>query len=168
MSYERRIPLNFILERHDLIWGEVDLGIKEGWLGYDDAISLAIKKIQSGSDNGDELELAGLYPYELDELRCVLKKLTESEEAAFDNIKIVWLRIILSWIFNNLELFDSPSDIIENLYEDFGYPDEIKHLVHYNNSFETYDRHDLLLLTFEEKLIVLWKEYLDLHIPLIE
>lgn len=168
MSNERRIPLDFILERHDLIWSEVDLGIKEGWLGYDDAINLAIKKIQSGSECSDEMELAGLYCDEYDEIQGVLKKLVESEGGVdFYDVKIMWLRIILSWVFKNLSRFEKPSDIVEGLYEDFGCPDEIKHLVGYNNLSKIHERSDLLTLTPEEKLIVLWKEYLDCYIPLI-
>ncbi|ESP93655.1 DUF2247 family protein [Pseudoalteromonas luteoviolacea] len=169
MSHQRKIPLSFILKRRKLLWIEVELGISEGWITYDDAIELAIRRVQSGSENNDELELAGLFSEEYSEIKDVLKKLVKSEsQVPFDEVKLVWLRIILSWLYENLNQFEAPLDIVEGLYEDFGYPDEIRHLIKYNNSNDIRERSDLMSMTFEEKLIVLWKEYLQDMIPLIE
>jgi hypothetical protein len=60
--------------------------------------------------------------------------------------------------------FSDPFDLIEELYADFGYPDEIHHLIRFNVPYPDSGAHD------KEKsmlrLTELWREYCDLHMGL--
>ena len=47
---------------------------------------------------------------------------------------MTWLRLLLAWIYENRSVLADPFDLVERLYADFSYPEEIRHLVRYSET----------------------------------
>lgn len=81
-------------------------------------------------------------------------------------IQTKWLYVVLRLLYERKEEFSDPWEQIENVYEDFGHPQEIRNLVRYIPKDRT--EYDPVSHTREEniqRLFMLWKSYLDENNP---
>lgn len=157
MNTDRAIPLPFVQERKRLTWREVELGVREQWLNPEDAITLALDRVEQGDDRADVLALASVLRRDAQEVPGFLSELVRrdpgnSESAA----RLSWMRILLAWIYENRSAFADPLGLVEEIYADFGYPDEIRQLVRYNPPAAS----DTCGAGSEPTLMRHWAEYL--------
>lgn len=83
---------------------------------------------------------------------CVMEDKQDGEE-----IKEKWLYLILKWLYKNRSKYEDPLEIVEELYEEFEYPENMKAFVRYMPS----DSGDLGSLELNrERLYKNWKKYL--------
>jgi hypothetical protein len=125
------IPADFILARLIPTSAELAYGVHNGWLSRDDLVTIALAKLERGVDStGPEEQLLVLSPndhYTFEELLDVMATSYEPVERRAR----VWLFLALSWLLENLDDFDDPLGVIELLYADFEYPEEIQGLVRF-------------------------------------
>jgi hypothetical protein len=152
----RTIPLDFIDRFGELIWPEIYLGVKEGWLSPQSAVDIAIRSLEVGSNVPDEIELAGLGMDEIADVNEIVLRLAGSEaKCNAIETKMTWLRLLLAWVYENRNVVQDPLCVIECLYADFGYPSEIRHLVRYNPSTRAFDSKAAALKQIDDD----WAEY---------
>lgn len=106
--------------------------MREQWLRPLDAVSIAVERVEGGDDDADVLGLAGVLSNEEYLVDSILSKIAEripgnSEPEA----RRTWMRVMLLWLYEHRESVSDPLEIVEEIYADFGYPEEIRHLVRY-------------------------------------
>ncbi|HEX2294071.1 MAG TPA: DUF2247 family protein [Actinomycetota bacterium] len=108
---------------------EIGLGFDKGWLRAADAVEIALAKLKVGIPLADaEEQLALLLPQDTDLVAGLAAKLQVSDEP-FEERQRVWLYLILDWLLRHQSKVDDPHDVIALLYDDFGFPEEIRGLV---------------------------------------
>lgn len=164
------IPINFISDRFHLRWADVLEGIMQGWLDRKDAIDLAVINVSSNrTDDPDAIELAGLLQDEEDKVATIVKCLADKEPVRSQNeVRLLWMRTILAWVYENRGSYDDPLAIVEGIYADFGYPEEIRNIVRYNEPTDGYRPQDHSEDENIERLMGLWQNYLESNVPLID
>ena len=122
------IPVDFIAPRVSLRAAELANGLADGWLAARDVVSLVRKAAIEGRPLSKALEeITLLLDDDLDEVPRLLVAATEQEEDASG----VWLFLSLAWLFEHRDEFPDPLGVIEMLYADFGYPEQMNGLVRY-------------------------------------
>lgn len=122
------IPVDFIAPRVSLRATELAYGLSEGWLAARDVVSLVRKAAIDGRPLSKALEeITLLFDDDLDEVPRLLAADTDQEEDASE----VWLFLSLAWLFDHREEFPDPLGVIEMLFADFGYPEQMIGLVRY-------------------------------------
>ncbi|PXZ01426.1 DUF2247 family protein [Gilliamella apicola] len=141
------------LNWHDLLWG-----YEHHFLGWKDVVNYANKKIIEES-NYDEsvIELSMIDKTTTFKIEKLLKNIVK-EERFYHTDK--WLYIILLDLFNKRDELDDPLGKVEEIYENFDYPEEIESFVRYMPNTDDYDpsKH-----TYEEninRLYSKWENYL--------
>lgn len=131
------IPFKFVNDLTRLSWKELLFGISNKLYAPSFAIDHAIRFAQEVDDCSDLiLELAFLnkgesvHPY-VDEL---------ADHEIFDarrDVADIWQYLLLSWLYTNREKYDDPLQIVELIYSDFDYPENMKKFVRYMPSTKT-------------------------------
>lgn len=132
----------------DLDWSQVIFAVSKKWFDKSAAVDYALEKLDSGAYSTDELDLAGTDWGANFEIEYILRKLSRIHTAEIDQEK--WMKILLAWLYENRDLIEDPLGEVEEIYEDFEYPDLISTLVRY--------------LPYEgppEDMMELWKKFLD-------
>ncbi len=126
-----KIPYSFLIQFGPLRWKEIEFGLSHNYTSSAAAIMFAQEnvKIQS-APSGEELAIADS---QLDDSVLELVRSLSVHDTALDPqaVSSKWLCILLGWISENEAHFADPLGMIEELYSDFDYPDQIKHLVRY-------------------------------------
>jgi len=152
----RIVPLRFIDRLGELNWIEIELGLREGWLSSQSVIDIAIRRVVHGGNDPNEIELAGLLTNEQVYVTEILSKLTLSEINNSSLVpRITWFRILMAWLYENKNAIEDPLSVIEQMYADFGYPIEIRHLVRYNETPRAFDSR----ITAQKQVEDDWAEY---------
>jgi len=125
------VPLSFINARTGLTWREIAYGIDNGLLRPAAAIDFATACVGSDEDpSSDIVELAGLRPDEpTRELVDKIAGMQSEQDSAY--IRGKWLYLVLAWLFENREAFAEPLAIVEEVYADFDYPEDVASFVRY-------------------------------------
>lgn len=137
------IPVNFFNEITNLSWCDIKWGVENSLIALDVVIKKAEEKVLSEYYTKAELELSFLIPddsYVLDDMAALLNELCpkfEDDECLI--IKKTWLYIALSWLWMNRENFEDPLGIVESIYANFGYPNEIANFIKYMPPTDGYD-----------------------------
>ncbi len=161
------IPIEFIRNRFKLCWSDVFEGIQQGWLDRRAAIDLAVEYARSEEhSDSDEMELAGLLAGEEDKVSSIVERLACKGPSRDENkTRLLWMRVILAWVYENLDLYEDPLGIVEGVYADFGYPEEIRNLVRYNEPTDGYRPQDHSEAENTQRLMELWHDYLEAYAP---
>lgn len=157
---DRSIPIDFILNKKKPTWRQVSLGVEEGWLEFNSVIKFAEILVSEGDYRTEVLDIASITDTS-SSIANELFILSKNEQENNQEERMYWLRIILAWIYENKEKFDDPLGIVEGLYADFDYPDEIRNLVRYNEAEAGYRPQDFSSQENTERLLGLWKKYID-------
>jgi len=157
------IPTDFVLQRTRLSWSEAQYGLGRGWLDTRAMIDLAVTALEEKTDSSSlEARLAGLRENETWDVPRLVEELAKSEpEHSIEEAKRKWLCLILAWVYENRGDFDNPLAIVDEIYADFDYPEEIKRFVSYMPSPEPTSTPLYKPETPRERLVRLWKEYVD-------
>jgi hypothetical protein len=155
MIKDREIPFQFVKERHELTWREIEVGIREQWLRRGDAVAIAMACVEQGDEDPDMVALAGVLKEDEGEVVELVSNLaSRSPMCSEAEARRSWMRILLAWAFEKRSSFSDPLGIVEQIYADFGYPDEIRHLVRYNPlDADVSSEHG------EDALVRKWAEY---------
>jgi hypothetical protein len=125
------VPASFVMNHVALRARELAYGFKHGWLTAADAVQLVIASLEAGAPLSQcEEEIALLRPTELGQMPFLIDEL-ERVSAKETDPAAVWLFLALAWIYGHRTSFYDPLGMIEMLYADFGYPDEIKRFVRF-------------------------------------
>ena len=157
------IPADFVLGRTRLTWGEARFGWDRGWLDAQSIRDLAINALEEKAENDpSELRLAGLHEDEMWALPALVEKLASAEsESSLEKAKKKWLCLILAWLYERRVELDDPFAIIDEIYADFDYPEEIKGFVSYMPVNESSSTPPYKAETPKERMLRSWKEYVD-------
>lgn len=126
-----RIPATFVINHVVLTPHELAYGFKHGWLTPQDVVQVALAALSAGAPlSQPEEALALLLSSELEQVPSLIDEL-ERASAQENDPAAVWLFLALAWLYDHRTKFYDPLAMIEMLYADFGYPDEIKDFVRF-------------------------------------
>ncbi len=133
MNTNPRIPLAFVQPRKKITWREVEVGVQEQWLSPMDAVALAVVEVERGEEHADVIALASVFSKDEVAVPGLISNLVGCNPGNSElEARLTWMRILLAWFYENRSSFADPLGIVEEIYADFGYPDEIRYLVRYN------------------------------------
>lgn len=150
------IPYSFIRQRTQLTWSDVRFGIEQGLLRGTDVAGVAADQMERGSHDELVVELAGAAPDEpvLDRVQTLAS--AEQSEDLLD-IRRKWAYLALAWIFEHRAHYPDGLDLVEKVYADLDYPEQVAPFVRYMPS----DEPDLgSRERNEQRLISKWADYL--------
>jgi hypothetical protein len=126
-------------------------------------IDLALTALEEKPDNSPlEMRLAGLRENETWDVPRLVDELAKSEpNHSIEEAKGKWLCLILAWVYEHRDNFDDPLAKVDEIYADFDYPPEMKGFVTYMPSQEPTSTPPYKAETPRERLLRLWKEYVD-------
>jgi hypothetical protein len=125
------IPPEFVTARVFLTPGELVYGYRHGWLGDRAVVEVALTAFEAGRDlSSAEEELALLLSDSLGRVPELLEDLARSSAGEPDPGG-VWLFLALAWLHEHRSEHLEPLEVIEELYADFDYPEEIEGLVRF-------------------------------------
>ncbi|MBE1496347.1 hypothetical protein H4696_003447 [Amycolatopsis lexingtonensis] len=125
-----KIPGNFVIDRVDLTAGEVAYGRRRGWLD-DSAVAqiyehkMRLGRALSGVEEKWALALSG------DVASGGLPDLPLGDSGCDRELRAVWIYLSLAWIYQSNLTEDALLNVIEELYSDFEYPEEMEGFVKY-------------------------------------
>lgn len=123
-----KIPSTFIRPRAHLTWREVEFGLQNGWLTDEAAIDLSIDRVTAGDDSPEVVELASVLLHEKYQVPQIVRRLAERDpECSKDK----WLFLLLAWLYEHRDTVEEPLSVVEELYADFDYPEEMASFVRY-------------------------------------
>jgi len=119
-------------------------------------VAIAMEQVKRGDEGPDLLALAGVLKEDEGDIAKLVSALVahvpgNSEQDA----RLTWMRILLAWAYEKRSSFSDPLGIVEQIYADFGYPDEIRHLIRYNPP------EDAGAEGGEDSLLRRWGEYVN-------
>lgn len=153
-----QIPCRFIRDRVRLSWREVRFGLVNELLDPEAPVELAIDQVADLADPpAAVLELAGAGKSE--PTLVLVEQLAAGEPQLPENaIRDKWLYLVLAWIYEHRDETPDPLQRIEEIYADFGYPEQIAKFVRYMPM----DGPDLgSREANERRLFERWKRYLE-------
>jgi hypothetical protein len=129
---KRQLPASFVLSRAVPTLSELLYGVEHGWLAAADCLAIARNRVELlGEAASLEVDLASIGKAEEDEVWPIVERLRRAGVPESLHDARFWMFLILAWTYENRDQVDDPFRIIEMLYADFGYPDEIESFVPY-------------------------------------
>jgi hypothetical protein len=126
------LPASFVVRRVALTPEELAYGYRQGWLGDRDVIEIALAALKSGASlTAGEEELALLLSDEVERVPRLVEQLAPPVEVDDPNTRPVWVFLVLAWLYDHRFESDDPLGVVELVYADFGYPEEIEGLVRF-------------------------------------
>ncbi len=150
------IPYSFIRQRAQLTWSDVQFGIEQGLLPGQDVAGLAADQMERGTHDELVVELAGSAHDEPVLERVQRLASAEQSEDPLD-VRRKWAYLALAWIFEHRAHYPDALDLVEKIYADLDYPEQVAPFVRYMPS----DEPDLgSRERNEQRLISKWADYL--------
>lgn len=149
-------PYSFIRQRTQLTWSDVRFGIEQGLLRCHDVAGVAADQMERGAQDDLVVELAGAAPDEPVLERVQRLASAERIEDPLD-ARRKWAYLALAWIFEHRAHYLDALDLVEKVYADLDYPEQVAPFVRYMSS----DEPDLgSRERNEQRLINKWADYL--------
>lgn len=124
-------PAEFILRWALPTGPELAYGFRHGFITRGDVVVIALQKYKAGLPlSWPEEELMLLLADDYDKADDLIRQLEISDESSEQRARL-WLLLSLAWLREHREAFADPLEVIEMLYADFEYPDEIRNLVRF-------------------------------------
>lgn len=126
-----KIPATFMSDRTSTSWREVRFGLVNELLDPRAAVDLALEEIARLEHPPAALiDLAGADTNE--PTQELVDQLAEGEAQRPENeIHDKWLYLVLAWIYEHRDRYPDPLQTVEEVYADFGYPEQIAGFVRY-------------------------------------
>ena len=125
------IPAAFVVARAMPTGAELAYGFREGWLTRTDVVGVALAKYEANLPlSSTEEELALVLSTDLERVDELIADLDTADEPAERRARL-WLFLSLAWLLEHRHDFADPLEVIEMLYADFDYPEEIESLVRF-------------------------------------
>lgn len=122
------IPCGYVLAHVLPTEREISYGYKHGWLSGPDAVAIAEFEMAAGLQLGAGAERLALL---LSDESYKVAEILSEVDAEGGNEWRVWLFLALAWLYDNRDDWEDPYQVIEMLYTDFGYPEEIASFVRF-------------------------------------
>lgn len=155
------IPLQFAQSKSPLNWMDLLWAYKRNLLTWKDLIQVAINRVDSGSDNSLEIELAAVGKesvWKVSELaQALAKQCSYSDEAS----KQKWLFLSLAWVYENREKLADPLGVVEGIYADFDYPSAIESFVRFLPPSDGYAPAQYSQEQNHQRLMTNWEDFLQ-------
>ncbi|MFE7465125.1 DUF2247 family protein [Streptomyces sp. NPDC057499] len=125
-----KIPGSFVVDRVDLTTREVAYGKHWGWLDDSAVVQIYMRKMQAGRPLLDVEERWALALSE--EIRSGdLPDLSSGDLGDSRELSAVWIYLSLAWLHQSGLSEQQLFNVIEELYSDFEYPEEMEGFVKY-------------------------------------
>ena len=125
------LPATFINSAVRLTAAELVYGYRRGWLSEHGVVAIALTSYGEGVEQSQpEKDLALLLSDDLDRVPQLVDELEESVNTDADSSS-VWLFLALAWVYEHRADYPEPLEVVEMLYADFEYPDEIQGIVRF-------------------------------------
>ncbi|BBC32859.1 hypothetical protein SGFS_041530 [Streptomyces graminofaciens] len=125
-----KIPGSFVVDRVDLTTREVAYGKHWGWLDDSAIVQIYMRKMQAGRPLLDVEERWALALSE--EIRSGdLPDLSSEDLGDSRELSAVWIYLSLAWLHQSGLSEQQLFNVIEELYSDFEYPEEMEGFVKY-------------------------------------
>jgi hypothetical protein len=157
----RPIQLHSLYELPPLTWTDIEYGYSHQLLGWRTVIDIATNRVEHGSTNPLELELAGVgkdTDWKIGELVHHLAEKESQEDQS--SVAEKWLFVALKWLYEHRTEFENPLREVEELYADFNYPSTISQFVGFLPPTDGYRPELHTLEENERRLYELWEAYL--------
>jgi hypothetical protein len=122
-----KIPAEFVSARVRLNLSECAWGYRNGWIDREAVISLCLTKVNAGQASETEEQLGLLLRDEIERFSEIM----EAVQVASGSGMAVWRYLALAWAYCNRSLIHDPLGLVEMLYADFGYPEDVAEFVRY-------------------------------------
>ena len=124
------LPYSFLREKVRLDWKEFAFGLSESLIDISTVKALAKQAVTERDSTPELIQLVGAHDDE--HVNVCVRALADIEEPKdFGQIRDKWLYLVLAWIFEHQANYADPLQAVEEVYADFGYPEEISGLVRY-------------------------------------
>lgn len=157
------IPLQFAKSKSSLNWGDCLWAYKRELLTWKDLIQVAVERVESGSANELEIELANVHKDNVWLVSEVVQALAEQEGHSEEDIKQKWLFLCLAWKYENRESIPDPLGAVETIYADFDYPSSIESFVRFLPPSDGYVPAQFSPEQNHQRLMKMWSEFLLQH-----
>lgn len=121
----------------DLNWGDIQYAIENNFFELNVAITHAENVLEHDISDDLVFELAILNKndYETNEVKNIIQELVKKEIGfAEDYYYHKWVYIVTKLLYENRDSFTDPLKVIEEFYNNFGYPSEISDIIRYMTS----------------------------------
>lgn len=118
----------------DLNWGDILYAIENNFFEMSVAITHAENVLKHGSSEELVFELAVLNKndFESGKVKNTVQNLVKEEiEFSEDYYHHKWVYIITKLLYENRDSFSDPLRVIEEFYDNYGYPNEISDIIRY-------------------------------------
>jgi hypothetical protein len=132
-----KVPYEFAKEMFPLTWTDVLYGLEKNCVSTQFAISHANAELTCDKD-ADEKVLIIAIASEQDSIIEYAKELAESDGTGHSKqAQEKWLCLTLRWLYENKEKLSDPLAMVEEIYSDFDYPEQMSTFIRYMPSNDT-------------------------------
>jgi len=158
MNFKEQIPISYILSIKECGWDEIAWGYHQGYLGYKDIIEFANYRLTI-EYNELESDLVFLDKSKIEEIVSILDQLACFDGSNFEQSHF-WLVVNLAWCFQNKLEVDYALSQVEEIYNDFGCPEELLPFVRYAPVNGDYNPSEHTISENLSRLLKNWEQYL--------
>ena len=125
------LPHDYVVSTVNLTWSDLLFAVENGFMARVAAVEHAQYVIEKEEESPQKvLDLAWVGNEE--DMYLYLKELANhSSEQASNMPQNKFLYLLLNWIYENKERYSDPLEMVETIYADFDYPEEISKFVRY-------------------------------------
>jgi hypothetical protein len=130
-SFSVALPASFVLGCGFPTSAEMAYGFSERFLSRSGVVDVALAKLEAGFElSPAEERIALLLSDEFDRVDKLVDDLHDGSEPLEKHARF-WLLLVLAWVLEHRDEFDDPLGVVELVYADFDYPEEIEGLVRF-------------------------------------
>lgn len=124
------VPVDFAVRSAPLGWRDIMWAYSMNILGWRSLVEFARNKVSASADDTALLELAYLPKDRAGEAGDMARAIAKCElPVDKKTVKSKWLYILLKLLYERRANFSDPFGIVEQIYADFEYPEEIQRFV---------------------------------------
>ena len=156
-------PLSFLLEYSVLNWNDIVWAYRRKLIDWTVVVDFASKSMEDDIVTSNILEIAWISKEDAHRIGALLDEfpiVPKYEEAA---IRKKWLYLILAWIFECRDKISHPLKVVEAVYADFDYPEEIQSFIGYMPPTDGYQPNNHTLEENEVRLLNEWESFLRIN-----
>ena len=156
------LPTEFILKNVTLTWREMLWGYEHQWADWSCLNELATLRVGLDCESKPvEVELAGMLKCESAGAIELVRKLVDDERPLPEDVlEKKWLYLVLRWLFENRHLVPDVFAIVEELFSDFDYPQEMATFVGFMPPTDGYEPSKHSKAENVDRMFNNWQKYL--------
>lgn len=153
--------LDFCFKVLTLSWKDIIWAVERGIFGWKDVRDFAVAKLDGKSPTFDiENEISMLGKNEASEIMSLARD-AASIECDCGSVPDRWRFLLLKWIYENRDSFAHPLGVVEELYAEFDYPQEMEPFISFLPPGGGWDPTKHSRGENENRLLENWRVYLD-------